>query len=31
VFDAIDSDGDGKITPAEMGSSLGAIVQMATV
>ena len=31
VFDAIDSDHDGKISPEEMGSGLGAIVQMATV
>jgi transaldolase len=31
VFDAIDRDQDGKITPEEMGSGLGAILQMATV
>jgi transaldolase len=31
VFDAIDRDRDGKITPEEMGSGLGAILQMATV
>ena len=30
VFDALDRDRDGKITPAEMGSGLGAILQMAT-
>lgn len=30
VFDAIDRDQDGKITPEEMGSGLGAILQMAT-
>lgn len=31
VFDALDQDHDGKITPAEMGSGLGAILQMAAV
>lgn len=31
VFDALDHDQDGKITPEEMGSGLGAILQMATV
>jgi transaldolase len=31
VFDALDRDRDGKITPAEMGSGLGAILQMAAV
>ena len=31
VFDAIDRDQDGKITPEEMGSGLGAILQLATV
>jgi transaldolase len=31
VFDALDGDRDGKITPEEMGSGLGAILQMATV
>ncbi|MGA7935559.1 MAG: transaldolase family protein, partial [Kovacikia sp.] len=31
VFDALDRDRDGKITPEEMGSGLGAILQMATV
>jgi transaldolase len=31
VFDALDRDHDGKITPEEMGSGLGAILQMATV
>lgn len=31
VFDAIDCDQDGKITPEEMGSGLGAILQMAMV
>lgn len=31
VFDAMDRDQDGKITPEEMGSGLGAILQMATV
>lgn len=30
VFDAIDADQDGKITPAEMGTALGAIVNLAT-
>jgi transaldolase len=31
VFDALDRDHDGKITPVEMGSGLGAILQMAAV
>jgi transaldolase len=31
VFDAIDRDQDGKITPEEMGSGLGAILQMVTI
>jgi transaldolase len=31
VFDALDRDRDGKITPVEMGSGLGAILRMATV
>ncbi|CAN1213311.1 transaldolase [Tumidithrix helvetica PCC 7403] len=31
VFDALDRDRDGKITPVEMGTGLGAILQMATV
>ena len=31
VFDALDRDRDGKITPVEMGSGLGAIFQMAAV
>jgi transaldolase len=31
VFDALDLDRDGKITPEEMGSGLGAILQMAKV
>ncbi len=31
VFDALDQDHDGKITPAEMSSGLGAILQMAAV
>lgn len=31
VFDALDQDHDGKITPAEMGSGLGAILQIAAV
>ncbi|MFM7447833.1 MAG: transaldolase [Leptolyngbyaceae cyanobacterium] len=30
VFDAIDADQDGKITPEEMGTALGAIVNLAT-
>jgi transaldolase len=30
VFDAIDRDRDGKVTPEEMGSGLGAILQMVT-
>jgi transaldolase len=31
VFDAIDRDRDGKITPEEIGAGLGAILQMAAV
>lgn len=31
VFDALDTDRDGKITPVELGSGLGAILQMAAV
>lgn len=31
VFDAIDNDHDGKITPEEMGAGLGAILQMAAI
>lgn len=31
VFDALDCDHDGKITPVEMGSGLGAILQMTDV
>jgi len=31
VFDAIDNDHDGRITPEEMGSGLGAILQIAAI
>jgi transaldolase len=31
VFDAIDADSDGKITPEEMGAGLGAACQLAKV
>jgi transaldolase len=31
VFDALDTDQDGKITPEELGSGLGAILQMAII
>jgi len=31
VFDALDTDQDGKITPEEMGTALGAILQLASV
>jgi transaldolase len=31
VFDALDTDRDGRITPVEMNAALGAILQMATV